>query len=431
MIDVGLFNESFFPQLDGVAVAVENYAKIIDKNHGNSYVIVPNSKERVPDGFSFPVWEYPSTKINVVDQYSIGIPISIALRNKLLETPMDIIHSHCPFTSGIFAQRIALRKKIPHITTFHSKYKDDVNQRLKVKMNMPGELVAKYIVSFYKRCDYVWAVNHSTADTLRSYGYKGEITVMPNGCDMLASFRDEEKRKNIFKQYGFNEKSPLLLFVGRHTWTKNLKITIKALGALSRNDVNFNMLFVGDGENRLDMEIMVKQQGLSDKVKFAGKVLDRDSLRDIYTSSDLFLFPSVYDNAPLVVREAAACGCASILIKESNSAEGAAHKVNAFLSKDTIEDFTLTIKSALESNRLIEIGNCARRDMYISWDDVLKKVIDEYEKIKIDWGNKQSIKKNYKLENIILSKIDLLNEYNLLGRSKKVKNNKNKDKLNK
>jgi 1,2-diacylglycerol 3-alpha-glucosyltransferase len=418
MIKVGLFNESFFPQLDGVAVTVENYARIIDKKYGESYVVVPNNKKRTCDEFPYTVWEYPSSKINVVDQYSIGIPISSTLRRKLLETPMDIIHSHCPFTSGVFAQRIVTRKDIPHITTFHSKYKDDVNQRLKVKMDMPGELVAKYIVAFYKRCDYVWAVSQGTADTLSEYGFKGKITVMPNGCDMPASYRDDETRKHLLQKYSFKEDSPLLLFVGRHTWTKNLKILIKSLGALARNGVKFNMLFVGGGEDKPAMEEMVNEQGISSMVRFAGKIMERDVLQNIYTSSDLFLFPSIYDNAPLVVREAAACGCASVLIKGSNSAEGAVHALNAFLTKDTVEDFALTVKTALDSNRLNEVGSFARRDMYISWDDVLLKVVEEYEKIKGEWVSKEAARKIARDEKVTLSNIDMLKEYNLLEKAK-------------
>ena len=62
--------------------------------------------------------------------------------------------------------------------------------------------------------------------------------------------------------------------------------------------------------------------GLSERIRFAGALRDRDLLRQIYAASDLFVLPSVYDNAPLTVREAASCGCPSALITGSNAAEG-------------------------------------------------------------------------------------------------------------
>ncbi|MCK5811857.1 MAG: glycosyltransferase, partial [Clostridiales bacterium] len=52
---------------------------------------------------------------------------------------IDIVHSHCPFTSGLFAQKLSKQNNIPHISTFHSKYKEDINMRLKLNLDIPGE----------------------------------------------------------------------------------------------------------------------------------------------------------------------------------------------------------------------------------------------------------------------------------------------------
>lgn len=388
MINLALFNESFSPQCDGVAVTVENYARIISERYGKAYVITPAHPDRKQD-FSFPVWEYASSAITVADQYRVGIPSVPKLAKKFNETPIDIIHSHTPFTSGLLAGRMAARYNLPHVASFHSKYKDDINMRLKVNLKMPGEIVGRYVTSFYNRCDYIWSVSQGTAKTLREYGYLGEILVMPNGCDMPVSHRTEAGRNQVVKTYHLNGAHPILLFVGRHTFTKNTDIIIKALGALARHGQKFNMLFVGDGEDAARMVEMVKAQGLDKMVHFAGKVSDREALKQIYTSADLFVFPSVYDNAPLVVREAAACGCASALIKGSNSAEGLEDGVNAFLSAETVEDFALTLYAALSNSDLAAVGQNARRDIYISWHEVLAMVASEYEKILADWEKKK------------------------------------------
>lgn len=418
MINVSLFSEVLSPQIDGVAITVENYARILNEVYGICNVIVPKYPDRTIDKFLFPVWEYPSARINKDSQYMIGIPISSSLRHKLKDEPIDIIHSHCPFVSGLFAQRVAARKNVPHITTFHSKYKEDINQRFKYTMGIPGELVSKYISAFYNRCDYVWTVSYSTADTLRGYGYKGDIIVIPNGCDMPVTNRDTMIKGKIFKIYEFTQQDPLLLFVGRLTWTKNIKIIIKSLGALAKSGQKFNMLFVGDGEDNNAIRDMVNDEGISHMIKFAGKISERNTLKDIYASSDLFLFPSVYDNAPLVVREAAACGCASVMISGSNAAESALNGINAFLSRETVEDFAITIKIALENYDLYKIGQNACRDMYISWENVLKQVVSEYEKILVDWEGKKN--KNANMQNFkdSTSNIDIIKEYNLHNHEK-------------
>lgn len=43
--------------------------------------------------------------------------------------------------------------------------------------------------------------------------------------------------------------------------------------------------------------------------------MEREILKRYYVAADLFLFPSLYDNAPLVIREAAALGTPSVLIR--------------------------------------------------------------------------------------------------------------------
>ena len=384
MINLALFNESFAPQCDGVAVTVENYARIFTERYGQAYVVTPAHPDR-QQNFPFPVWEYASSAITVADQYRIGIPSVPKLAKKFNEAHIDIIHSHTPFTSGLLANRMAARYNLPHVASFHSKYKDDINMRLKTNLKMPGEIVSRYVTSFYNRCDYIWSVSQGTANTLREYGYTGEVLVMPNGCDMPISHRTEEGRSKVIKTYHLNGAYPILLFVGRHTFTKNTDIIINALGALARHGQKFNMLFVGDGEDAAKMVDMVKAQGLEKMVHFAGKISDREALKQIYTSADLFVFPSVYDNAPLVVREAAACGCASALIKGSNSAEGLEDGVNAFLCAESVEDFALTIYAALNNSNLGVVGQNARRDIYITWYEVLGMVQSEYEKILTDW----------------------------------------------
>ena len=247
-------NESFAPQYDGVAVCAQNYAEIINKKYGKSYVLTPAHKDRNKEDFSFEVLQCPTTKTTIANQYKVCLPMSYKLKTKIEKIPMDLAHSHSPFITGILAMRIAKNHGIPHVSTFHSKYKDDINQRMKINMELPGEVVAKYVVSFYNKCDYVWTVSNSTAETLREYGYKGDITIMPNGCDMPITYRDENIRAEVAHRYGVDPEAPILLFVGRLTYVKNVDLIVKALSTLKRRGTNFTMLMVGSGEDEAKLK---------------------------------------------------------------------------------------------------------------------------------------------------------------------------------
>ena len=86
------------------------------------------------------------------------------------------------------------------------------------------------------------------------------------------------------------------------------------------------MFFVGVGYAAEEMKALVSERGLDNRVPFVGSVTDRAKLTDYYAASDLFLFPSLYDNAPLVVREAAALHSPAVMAKGATASSACVPK---------------------------------------------------------------------------------------------------------
>ena len=122
---------------------------------------------------------------------------------------------------------------------------------------------------------------------------------------------------------------------------------------------------------------MRDELNLSDRVGFLGFINNGEELRSLYALSDLFVFPSVYDNAPMVVREAAANGTPSLLIRGSCSAEGITHGVNGYLCEDSAEDIAKTIRDALPTCK--EVGMHARATIPKPWSVIIQDVIRRYQ----------------------------------------------------
>jgi archaellum component FlaC len=130
------------------------------------------------------------------------------------------------------------------------------------------------------------------------------------------------------------------------------------------------------------MQEKTKDYALTDKVIFTGPIYDREKLRAWNTRADLFLFPSVYDTNGIVVREAAACGLASVLIKDSCAAEGITHDRNGFI----IEENSHSMASLLEAvskdlPHLADVGQHAMDEIYISWEDSVRDAQNRYAEI--------------------------------------------------
>lgn len=373
----GIFNDSFPPILDGVTLTVQNYvSRFVDRGL-NTCVVTPWNPVSIQIGcpalkyFSLPIWNRKP--------YRYGYPkLDPFIWSRLRKVPFRILHSHCPFSSGRLAVYVKEIQKIPLIGTFHSKYRADLEHSFhRTPWMVP--IIMRRILNFFNACDEVWIPQAQVEETVREYGYKGELTVVENGNDMADEPFDMRVKQNAMKNLGIPSDGALqLLFVGQHIWEKGLSVIMDALESIG-DSIPFRMNFVGSGYALDDLKNRVRRSGLQRKVTVHGQIADRDKLRDFYRISDLFLFPSFYDNAPLVVREAAALCTPSILLKGSTAAEVVRDGENGFLcSNNGIEMADLILALNADRDRILAVGQRARNTLIRNWDDVVDEVLDRY-----------------------------------------------------
>ncbi len=389
-ITIGQFNESFPPIVDGVANVVKNYAHWMNKKYGSCCVVTPKYPDAIDD-YEYPVYRYSSVKVPTRHEYRFGLPqMHTSFWLDLKKIPFDIVHAHCPFTSGLAAKSIARKRDIPFVATFHSKYKDDFKAALKSDKIVEG--VLQMIASFYESADEVWTVNDASVETLREYGYEGDVYIMENGCDIDIRYRSPQKDEIVNSRFGIDSETPLFLYIGQHIWQKNLKMVIEALGRVHKEGAKFHMLFVGDGARRADMESMVCELGMKDKVTFAGRIQDRELIADIYLRCSAMLFPSLYDTSSLVPREAAACGCPTVFVRGSSTSQGVTDQ-NGFLIQNNAASLSEVIRFIIHNpQKAFEAGEAARTSLYRSWENAIDVAYQRYLYL-IDLKKSQAIKR--------------------------------------
>ena len=367
----GQFGEIYPPYLDGVGQVMLAYCKYLPRlGHRTLYVAPDNPAYRQDYGCEALL--YRSVPLGRL-AYRFGFPrLHAADRKRLDETPFDVVHAHAPFLAGLAARRIAKKRNIPLVATFHSKYYDDVYKGTHSKAL--ARLVVKYILSFYCSCDEVWAVNGRTAQVLREYGYRGEIAVMPNGTDII---HEHDVPAALPDSLNLRPDVPLLLFVGQLSLKKNPHLALEACALLKKRGVPFQFVLAGEGPDHHKLVSLARELGLDNEVTFAGRVSDRMKLMALYRRADLFVFPSVYDNAPLVVREAAMMATPALVIEGSCAAEGIAHGDNGFLCRCETGDIADAIQQALPRCR--EAGLRARDTIPLSWEKVAEMVQARYQ----------------------------------------------------
>ena len=375
-LTVCLLNDSFPPLIDGVSNTLVNYANIIHGNLGKTVVAVPDFPGAI-DEYDYPVIRYPSVDTTKIVGYRAGYPFSVTALGHTVDQKPDIIHSHCPVMSTAFARTLREQINVPVVFTYHTKFDIEINHA--VSNRLLQKSAVRLLVDNISACDEVWVVSHGAGESLRSLGYQGEYIVMENGVDFPRGAVSADECAELRHKLGIPADMSIYLFVGRLRWYKGIRLILDALAGVKAGGKDFRMVFVGDGMEKEEMEAYADELCLSDKCIFAGSVQDRQMLRTYFSMADLFLFPSTYDTYGIVVREAAACGLASVLVKGSCAAEGTEHGENAYhIDEDARSLCDLLMHHGQDREAMGRLGQNAMDQLYLSWEDSVKRAWDRY-----------------------------------------------------
>jgi len=207
-----------------------------------------------------------------------------SLYKEIREYDPDIMFTHLWFsnTVGRIIGKIAGVKKI--ISFEHNVY-----DSLKTKKMFFMDWILQ--VFSYKIIAVSGAVKHSL---IKHKVDKNKIEVVLNGIDVskYGIFNIKELDGKVKKDFVF-------VFIGRLIYQKGVDVLIKAFSFLDKGE----LIIVGDGVERKNLEELANNLGVSDRVKFVGI---RKDIPQILSYSDCFVLPSRYEGLPMVLLEAVA-----------------------------------------------------------------------------------------------------------------------------
>jgi glycosyltransferase involved in cell wall biosynthesis len=374
-LNIGQFSDSFLPVLDGVGRVVYSYAEGLCRKGHKCYVVAPMNDFGYRGGLPFDLIDFSGVNIPQY-QYKAGTPVlDRHYIDRMNSAKLDIAHSHSPFIAGAEAIRISKKQKIPLIGTFHSKYYEDFYKA--TKSEELAEIGTLIVVSFYNQCDEVWAVSAASAKELQSYGYKRDVRVMPNGTEIRKP--DINAAREIESLYDLRDR-PVILFVGQMNWKKNILRVLESAAMLKSEGRDFTLVLAGQGPDFTKIKDKAEELGLASVTRFTGHITDMRLLDALYARALVFAFPSLYDTAGLVVREAAVMGTASVVAEGSGPAESITHRVNGMICRDSSESLRDALAEFLNSESFAKnLGAAAKATLAVSWDDMLDDVVNRYE----------------------------------------------------
>ena len=405
-LKIGLFIDSFFPMVDGVVMVVDNYARRLCQS-AEVTVFAPGSKQKGFDDSVFP-YRVVRSKILKVPKLDYVLPcpgVDRKFKRAMEEAALDIVHLHSPATIGRAGLAHARKHNIPVVAHMHSQFKRDFSAVVSWKWFV--NLMMKYAMKIYNRCDVCWAVNGEIARLLyEDYGCKVKPTVQQNATEMLP-LEDPQKARALDERYGILPGEKVFLFVGRLVLVKGILFLADALKVLKDRGLKFRMFFVGSGqEGEIRLRKRLEELELSECI-LTGSVSDREELRLFYARADLFLFPSLYDANSIVQIEAASQRTPSVFLEGAATASTVTADRNGYLAPNDPAAFADKILAVLpnELDRLTpeesekkrtafeSVREHAFRELYLTWDQLAEKVLKDYEKIVADYRSEHGEKR--------------------------------------
>ncbi len=374
--------DSYLPHVDGVINCMHNYCLNASKQ-ADVVAVAPRYKDYT-DKQPYEVLRCRSVYMPILNLQYGRATGDKKFYNEVMARKLDIVHVHSPFNMAKFALKVAEKKGIPAVATFHTNMRPIV--KMVTKCNWITEKFIHSLGKRYNKFDEVFVCSPLVAEQCRSFGYTGKISYLPFGTNLPKCNEVEELRKQANEKFGLKEDELFFIFVGRIEKLKRIDFILNSLKLLKDEGVKFRFYAVGKGSDMKKMLKLKDKLGFTDEeVKFTG-FLDGELFPCLYARADLLLFPSLYDNFGLVKVEAAAYDTPGVFIKDSCAGYGVEDGVNGYISEDTAEAFAQKIKQAIaDRGQLATVGKNAGRDLYISWEECSRQFLERIKQIVADY----------------------------------------------
>ena len=289
----------------------------------------------------------------------------------------DLIHVATPGTMGLNALLLSKIYKIPIIATYHTHIPEYVKERvikLIKKTNLKIDRIAQgsenltweFMKIYYNRFKLVLAPSDYTKKDLENK-LNVKIGIFSHGVD-INLFHPNKNNKDFKEQYNLGLSA---LYVGRIAVEKNLDFLVEVFKEVNR----VNLVFVGDGPHRKDLEKKGNALFLGFK--------EGEELAQIYSSCDFFVFPSTTDSFGMVVLEAMASGLPILVSDKGGPKEVILDNMNGFVIKSNDKkEWKEKIISLARDAKLRKKMGAMSRDLAVrrSWEKIFNDLYKTYEK---------------------------------------------------
>ncbi|MEN3113569.1 glycosyltransferase [Uliginosibacterium paludis] len=357
-----MISDVYFPRINGVSSSIETFRKgLLDCGMESTLVAPAYQPEQTgvasdPDG----VVRIPARKVpfdpedrlmhrRMLDQWLAGHAAGF-----------DLVHIQTPFLAHYAGVKAARAAGLPVLASYHTYFEEYLHHYIPL---LPRSLTRAAARRFSRaQCNDLDAVivpSRAMEQTLHDYGVSRPLQIIPTGL-REQHFLNGDGAGFRF-QHGIDPARPLLLFVGRVAFEKNIGFLLEVVEQLRRSQPEVLLLITGEGPAQEGLRADCERRALSYNVRFMGYLDRSHSLADCYQAADLFVFASRTETQGLVLLEAMAQGKPVVALSAMGTRDILENTPGAVIARDDVLHFSQCVGELLQDRaRLIQLGRAAR-----------------------------------------------------------------------
>lgn len=175
--------------------------------------------------------------------------------------------------------------------------------------DMNGSSFKKKVYVFIEKIlsictDKIIAISRHEKEVAKDNGIcnVSKIEIIENGIDLNNIVCHE--KENLYNKLGLNKQNIIIGMVARITEQKSPRTFIEIAQKLSMHNEEYRFIIVGDGDQRKEIENLIDEKGLKEKVILTGWVNNVEEYINIF---DIALLTSKWEGFGLVIPEYMAC----------------------------------------------------------------------------------------------------------------------------
>lgn len=309
---IGFFTDTYFPQVSGVATSIKTLKEQLEQK-GHEVFIFTTTDPNAPK-YERNIIRMPSVPFISFKERRLVVRGFWFAYLKAKEYDLDLIHTHTEFGAGLLGKWIGKRLEIPVIHTYHTMYEDYLHYIAKGKVLRPSYV--KFLSrQFVDHSSGVVCPSQRVVDTLRGYGAKAPMRIIPTGVNIEKFLRPDitnDMSETLRQEWGVTSDQKLLLTLSRLSFEKNTQAIIEGLPKILEKFPEVRLMVVGDGPYKSSLEALVEELGLESIVSFVGEV-SADEVAFYYHAADYFVSASTSETQGLTYTEAMASGTQMIV----------------------------------------------------------------------------------------------------------------------